>query len=101
VASAIAGVLNVQESGNRPIDDLLVAYLVERSVLLTLDTFEHVLASSLVVKLLESALGSDRGHQPRRIADRRGTGRPRAAAFAAGCASRRSRSASTPTVPVR
>ena len=55
VASAIAGVLNVQESGNRPIDDLLVAYLGERSVLLTLDNFEHVLAAApLVVKLLES-----------------------------------------------
>ncbi len=50
----IAGVLNVQESGNRPIEDLLAAHLRERSVLLTLDNFEHVLAAApLVIMLLE------------------------------------------------
>jgi len=54
VASTIAGVLNVQEAGSRPIEDLLIAYLGERSVLLTLDNFEHVLgAAPLVTRLLE------------------------------------------------
>ena len=54
IASTIAGVLNIQELGNRPIEDLLVAYLRERSVLLTLDNFEHVLAATpLVTRLLE------------------------------------------------
>ena len=55
VASTIAVVLNVQEAGSRPIEDLLIAYLGERSVLLTLDNFEHVLAAApLVTRLLES-----------------------------------------------
>jgi predicted ATPase len=54
VASTIAGVLNVQEAGSRPIEDLLIAYLGERSVLLTLDNFEHVPgAAPLVTRLLE------------------------------------------------
>jgi len=58
VASTIAGVLNVQESGNRPIEDLLVGYLRERSVLLTLDNFEHVLAAApLVTRFLEACPG--------------------------------------------
>jgi predicted ATPase/DNA-binding winged helix-turn-helix (wHTH) protein len=52
VASTIAGVLNVQESGNRPIEDLLVAHLRERSVLLTLDNFEQVLAAAPLVSML-------------------------------------------------
>jgi predicted ATPase/DNA-binding winged helix-turn-helix (wHTH) protein len=53
VVSTIAGVLNVQESGARPIEELLVASLRERSVLLTLDNFEHVLAAApLVTRLL-------------------------------------------------
>jgi predicted ATPase/DNA-binding winged helix-turn-helix (wHTH) protein len=52
VASTIAGVLNVQEAGNAPLEDLLIAYLRERSVLLTLDNFEHVLAAAPLAKRL-------------------------------------------------
>ena len=55
VASTIAGVMNVLESGSKPIEDILVAHVRERSVLLTLDNFEHVLASApMVAKMLES-----------------------------------------------
>ena len=55
VASTIAGVLNVQEAGNQPIEVLVVGYLRDRSVLLALDNFEHVLAAvPLVTRLLES-----------------------------------------------
>jgi non-specific serine/threonine protein kinase len=54
VASAIASVLNVQELGSRPIEDLLLAYLRERAVLLALDNFEHLMAAaSLATALLE------------------------------------------------
>jgi predicted ATPase len=54
VASTIASALNVQEAGSRPIEELLVDHLRERSVLLTLDNFEHVLASaSLLPRLLD------------------------------------------------
>ena len=54
VASTIAGVLNVQESGNQSIEDLLVGHLRDRSALLTLDNFEHVqAAATLMTKLLK------------------------------------------------
>ena len=54
VASTVAAVLNVQEAGTKPIEDLLVGYLRERSALFTLDNFEHVLAATpLVTKLLD------------------------------------------------
>ena len=55
VASAIATVLSIQETGSQPLADLLVGYLREREVLLTLDSFEHVLAATpLVATLLAS-----------------------------------------------
>jgi predicted ATPase/DNA-binding winged helix-turn-helix (wHTH) protein len=54
VAATIAGVLNVQEAGDKRIEDLLVGHLRDRSVLLALDNFEHVLtAAPLVTRLLE------------------------------------------------
>ncbi|HEY1329780.1 MAG TPA: winged helix-turn-helix domain-containing protein [Casimicrobiaceae bacterium] len=54
LAATIAGVLNVQEAGNKAYADLLIAYLRDRSVLVTLDNFEHVLsAAPLVTALLE------------------------------------------------
>ena len=52
VAWAIADVLKVQEFGGRALEDLLAAYLRERSVLLTMDNFEHVLAAMPVVTRL-------------------------------------------------
>jgi predicted ATPase/DNA-binding winged helix-turn-helix (wHTH) protein len=55
VASAIAGVLSIQESGSRSAEDLLVSYLREREVLLTLDNYEHVAASAPLVTTLLAA----------------------------------------------
>ena len=55
VASAIAAVLNLQEAGNRSPEEMIVGYLRDREVLLTLDNFEHVLAAtSLIARLLDA-----------------------------------------------
>ena len=55
VASAIAGVLNVQEAGKQSPEDLITAYLRDREVLLTLDNFEHLLtAAPLITRLLDT-----------------------------------------------
>ena len=93
VASTIAGVLNVQEAGSRPIEDLLIAYLGERSVLLTLDNFEHVLGGGAARDEAARALSAaqDSRHQSRGAARRRGARRPRAAASRAGSARRAQR----------
>ena len=52
VASTIAGVLGLQETDAKPIEDLLIDYLRDRSVLLTLDNFEHLLAAVPLVERL-------------------------------------------------
>jgi len=55
VASAIAAVLQLQEVGSRPADELVIAHLKSREALLTLDNFEHLRdAVPLVGRLLES-----------------------------------------------
>ncbi len=55
VASAIAAVLQLQEIGGRPTDELVIAHLKSREALLTLDNFEHLPdAGALVGRLLES-----------------------------------------------
>lgn len=53
VASVIAQVLDVRETGSQPVVDLLKTRLRQRRVLLILDNFEHVLgAAPLVSELL-------------------------------------------------
>ena len=52
VAPTIASVLGLQETGAKPIEDLLIDYLKDRSVLLTLDNFEHLLAAVPLVERL-------------------------------------------------
>ena len=55
VASAIAAVLNVQATGGRSAEELLIAHLSGREVLLTLDNFEQVVAAApMIARLLES-----------------------------------------------
>lgn len=55
VVSAIAAVFNVQATGSRSAEDLLIAHLSGREVLLTLDNFEQVVAAApLVARLVES-----------------------------------------------
>jgi transcriptional regulator with XRE-family HTH domain len=46
VASAVAQVLSVQESANRPLLETLVANLKQKSLLLILDNCEHVIAEA-------------------------------------------------------
>jgi predicted ATPase/DNA-binding winged helix-turn-helix (wHTH) protein len=55
VASAVAGVLGVQEAGSRSVDDLLVGHLRERQILLTLDNYEHVAESAPLITTLLAA----------------------------------------------
>ena len=56
VANTIGGALGVQEIGGRSMTDQLKHYLRERSLLLVLDNFEHLLAGvSLVAELLAAA----------------------------------------------
>ena len=53
VASAINAVLSIQEMGDRRAEQLLLGFLGTKSMLLTLDNFEHLHgASSLVTRLL-------------------------------------------------
>jgi predicted ATPase len=52
VAASVASAIGVQESGSRPIDELLVGWLRNRCVLLTLDNFEHVMAATTLLTLL-------------------------------------------------
>ena len=53
IPSVIARTLGVAESGNRPVAETLLEYLRDRSLLLVLDNFEHLLpAASLVSDLL-------------------------------------------------
>jgi predicted ATPase/transcriptional regulator with XRE-family HTH domain len=55
VASAIAQTLQVRETGARPLEEGLVAYLREQHLLLVVDNFEHVLpAAPLLADLLAS-----------------------------------------------
>ncbi|MCC6195435.1 MAG: hypothetical protein IT518_13305 [Burkholderiales bacterium] len=55
VASAVATVLNVQEAGAKPPQDLVIAYLRESEVLLMLDNFEHLTkAAPYVLNILAS-----------------------------------------------
>ncbi len=46
VLSTIAEVLNVKESGARPLPDLLIADLRDKHLLLCLDNFEHLLSAA-------------------------------------------------------
>jgi predicted ATPase/DNA-binding SARP family transcriptional activator len=56
VLSAIASELGLEESGTRPLAQLIAAALAERELLLVLDNFEHVLpAARHVADLLEEA----------------------------------------------
>ena len=56
VAGAIGGALGVQETGGQSIADLLSHYLREKSLLLVLDNFEHLLdAAPLVAELLAAS----------------------------------------------
>ncbi|WP_210480698.1 DUF4062 domain-containing protein [Naasia sp. SYSU D00948] len=56
VATAIAQVLAVRDTGDLPLEDKLVTALRDRHALLILDNFEHVLdAAPLVAALLEGA----------------------------------------------
>jgi hypothetical protein len=58
VASAIAGVLGVQEAPGRPLTETLEASLGRRELLLCLDNFEHLLeAAPFVARLLSAAAG--------------------------------------------
>ena len=58
VPSAIAQALGVGEAGNRPLAEVLAAYLRERHLLLVLDNFEHLLeAASAVAELLGTCPG--------------------------------------------
>lgn len=58
VASAIASVLGLQESGALASTDLVLAHLANRNALLMLDNFEHVQAAAPVVaRLLEACPG--------------------------------------------
>lgn len=55
VVSAIAAALSVQAIGSRSVEELVVAHLSGREVLLTLDNFEQVVAAApLIARLLES-----------------------------------------------
>jgi predicted ATPase/DNA-binding XRE family transcriptional regulator len=55
VASAIAGVLGIRETGAKPVPDLLTANLRGRRLLLVLDNFEHVVAAAPLVPELLAA----------------------------------------------
>lgn len=56
VASAIAQPLGVQETGRHPLIDVLKNYVRDKSLLLVLDNFEHLLpAAPLVGELLSAA----------------------------------------------
>ncbi len=56
VASAIAQPLGVQETGKHPLIDVLKNYVRDKSLLLVLDNFEHLLpAAPLVGELLSAA----------------------------------------------
>ena len=55
VPSAIAGVLGVQEAGSRSVEDLLIGYLRERQILLTLDNYEHLAESAPLITTLLAA----------------------------------------------
>jgi len=55
VPSAIAGVLNVQEAGAKPAQELILAYLRDREMLLMLDNFEHLLEATPFLTLILSA----------------------------------------------
>ncbi|GAC1401894.1 MAG: hypothetical protein NVSMB52_15760 [Chloroflexota bacterium] len=58
VVSAIAGVIGLRESGERPLCDELAVSLQDKEILLVLDNFEHVLAAgSDIVTLLERCEG--------------------------------------------
>ena len=58
VTWAVGRELGLQESGNRPLIDILKDYLSAKELLLVLDNFEHVLpAASLVAELLERSPG--------------------------------------------
>ncbi len=58
VLPAIATIIGVRESGERPLCDELAASLREKTVLLVLDNFEHVLAAGPdIVALLEVCAG--------------------------------------------
>src|SRR5947209_8060105 len=46
VISTIAQILDVKESGARPLADLLIAFLRDRHLLLCLDNFEHLLPAA-------------------------------------------------------
>jgi predicted ATPase/DNA-binding winged helix-turn-helix (wHTH) protein len=55
VASTVAAALNVQTTGRRSVEELLISHLSGREVLLTLDNFEQVVAAApLIARLLES-----------------------------------------------
>src|SRR5439155_10981976 len=56
VAATIAQTLGLREAGDRPVLEILKAYLREKQLLLLLDNFEQILAAApLVVELLQGA----------------------------------------------
>lgn len=58
VVETIAATLGVKEGGDQPLLALLKRYLHDRTMLLVLDNFEHLLAAaSLVTELLDAAPG--------------------------------------------
>jgi predicted ATPase/DNA-binding CsgD family transcriptional regulator len=58
VASAIAQPLGVREAGDEPLDMRLAAFLRDKSMLLLLDNFEHLVeAAALVANLLSACAG--------------------------------------------
>ncbi len=55
VPSAIGAVLGIQEADSRSVEHLLIGFLRERQVLLTLDNYEHVARSAALVAALLDA----------------------------------------------
>ena len=49
VASTIAGVLGLQDSGKEPIQQLLTEYLTDKNMLLVLDNFEQIVEAANIV----------------------------------------------------
>ena len=86
VLPAIAQVLDVGASGERPLRDTLIGVLQAEPLLLLLDNFEQVLAAAPDVAALLAAcpLLTRAGHQPRAAAPVRRAYLRRAAAGAAG-----------------
>ena len=78
VKSAIARTIGLFDGPERPAAAGLLPYLAERSMLLVLDNFEHVLdAAGEVTALLRASPGPGHRDEPGAPADSRGAGVPR------------------------